>query len=118
VERRVAPKHYPSRCCFAEVALQHFFSKSNAVALRLQYNMPTGDGEQLTPMKLRERAGKTQRQVAEALGKTVGTVSDWERFVKRPRLSFSETKRLMEELNCTLEELIEAYERAESARSN
>lgn len=79
--------------------------------------MPTGEGEPLTPMNLRERAGKTQRQIADALGKTVGTVSDWERYVKRPRLSFAETKRLMEVLDCSLEELIEAYEPVESRGS-
>ncbi len=75
--------------------------------------MGVPDKEPLSPMKLRERAGLTQRQVAELLGKTVGTVSDWERRVKRPRLSFFETKKLMTALNCSLEELIEAYEPTE-----
>ncbi|NET37396.1 MAG: helix-turn-helix transcriptional regulator [Cyanothece sp. SIO1E1] len=69
----------------------------------------------LTPMRLRERAGLTQRQIAEALGKTVGTVSAWERYTKKPRLSFAETKQLMELLQCTLDELVEAFEVVESS---
>lgn len=76
--------------------------------------MCVAKNEPLTPIELRERAGLTQRQVAEALGKTVGTVSDWERRVKRPRLSFSETKKLLDALNCSLDELIEAFEPSEA----
>ncbi|NJL41101.1 MAG: helix-turn-helix transcriptional regulator [Leptolyngbyaceae cyanobacterium RM2_2_4] len=71
--------------------------------------MSEGD-EPLTPVSLRKRAKKTQRQVAEALGKKVTTISDWERRKTKPQLSFSEVKQLMEFLNCTLEELIEAFE--------
>ncbi|MFE4108552.1 helix-turn-helix domain-containing protein [Almyronema epifaneia] len=72
----------------------------------------------VTPMKLRERAGLTQRQVADALGKTVGTISSWERMVKRPRLSFAETKKMMALLGCTLDELVEAYEASETGHPN
>lgn len=64
--------------------------------------------EQLTLAKLRQRAGLTQRQVADALKVTVGTISDWERGVKEPRPSFWQVKRLIEALNCTLDELVEA----------
>lgn len=71
--------------------------------------------EPLTPMKLRERAGLTQKQVADALGKTVGTVSNWERLVKEPKLKFSEVQRLISLYGCTLEDLIEAFEGAEIA---
>ena len=61
-------------------------------------------------MDLRKRAGLTQRQVAIALDKKVATISDWERGVTNPRLTFSETKRLMEIFGCTLDELIESFE--------
>lgn len=56
-------------------------------------------------MKLRERAGLTQRQVAEALGKTDQTVSNWENGVRAPRLTPRETLALCRVLKCTLEEL-------------
>ena len=64
----------------------------------------------LTPMDLRKRVGLTQRQVAVALDKKVATISDWERRITKPRLTFSETKKMMEVFGCTLDELIEAYE--------
>ncbi|WGV25986.1 helix-turn-helix domain-containing protein [Halotia branconii] len=71
----------------------------------------TKEKKTLTPMELRKRVGLTQRQVAIALDKKVATISDWERGVTRPRLTFSETKMLMAIFECTLDELIEAYER-------
>ena len=69
--------------------------------------MSTGDN-QLTLKQLRERAGLTQRQLADALGVTVTTVSSWERGVKKPSLSFAQVQNVIETLNCTLEELVEA----------
>ena len=66
--------------------------------------------EQLTPVFLRKRARKTQRQLAEALGKKVTTISDWERGKTTPQLSFSEVKKLMELLQCDIDDLIEAFE--------
>ncbi|OUL23040.1 transcriptional regulator [Nostoc sp. RF31YmG] len=56
-------------------------------------------------MRLRARAGLTQRQVAEALGMTVQTVSNWENGVRIPKLSPKETISLCRVLNCSLEEL-------------
>ena len=69
------------------------------------------ESQLLTPVSLRKRANKTQRQVAEAIGKKVATISDWERGKTRPQVGFSEVKRLMEVLDCSLDELIEAFER-------
>lgn len=69
--------------------------------------MATDDGK-LTLAKLRQRSGLTQRQLADALGVTVGTISDWERGIKEPRPNFAQTKRIMEVLHCTIDELVEA----------
>jgi transcriptional regulator with XRE-family HTH domain len=57
---------------------------------------------------LRQRAGLTQRQLSEALGVTIGTISNWERGIKEPRPSFLQVKKLIEALDCTLDELVEA----------
>jgi transcriptional regulator with XRE-family HTH domain len=63
---------------------------------------------QLTLAKLRERAGLTQRQLAEALGVTTTTISSWERGLKEPRPNFAQVKQIIEALQCTLDELVEA----------
>jgi len=55
--------------------------------------------------QLRQRVGLTQRQVADALGKTDQTVSNWENGVRAPRLTPRETLTLCRVLKCTLEEL-------------
>ncbi|NJL87578.1 MAG: helix-turn-helix transcriptional regulator [Leptolyngbyaceae cyanobacterium SM1_1_3] len=68
------------------------------------------NGEPLNPLLLRKRSGLTQRQVAETLGKRVTTISDWERGATQPRLSLSEVKALMTLYQCSLDELIEAFE--------
>ena len=66
------------------------------------------EDNQLTLKKLRERAGLTQRQLADALDVTVTTISSWERGVKKPSLSFAQVQNVIETLGCTLEELVEA----------
>ncbi|MBF2049774.1 MAG: helix-turn-helix domain-containing protein [Leptolyngbya sp. IPPAS B-1204] len=70
--------------------------------------MAVEEDQQLTLKKLRERAGLTQRQIADALGVTTTTVGTWERGEKEPRPSFLQVKILIETLNCTLDELVEA----------
>ncbi|MCC5640647.1 helix-turn-helix domain-containing protein [Nostoc sp. CHAB 5844] len=56
-------------------------------------------------MRLRTRAGLTQRQIAEVLGITVQTVSNWENGVRTPKLTPRETLSLCKILKCSLEEL-------------
>ena len=67
------------------------------------------NSELLTPMSLRKRAGLTQRQVAQALDIRSQTVGSWEKGVI-PHLPPSKLKKMMEVYNCTLDELIEAFE--------
>ena len=73
-----------------------------------QYNMRQDD-EPLTPMKLRERSGVTQRQVAASLDVTIGTVSSWERGNKVANLTLSEVQQLTELYQCTVKEFHEAF---------
>jgi len=63
---------------------------------------------QLTLAKLREQAGLTQRQLADALGVTITTISNWERGAKEPNLTFAQVKRVTEVLHCSLDDLVEA----------
>lgn len=64
--------------------------------------------EPLTLGKLRQRANLTQRQLADILDITIKTVSSWERGVVEPRLTFAEAKKMMEVMQCSYEELVEA----------
>ncbi|GET44293.1 helix-turn-helix transcriptional regulator [Microseira wollei] len=74
--------------------------------------------EQLTLVKLRERAGLTQRELAAALDVTITTVSAWENQRHEPRLTFAQTKLLTEILGCSLDELVEATQKQLPNREN
>ncbi len=58
---------------------------------------------------LRKRAGLTQRKISLLMDVTVSTVSLWETGGQRPRLYPEQTQKLLQVLNCTLEELVEAF---------
>ena len=55
---------------------------------------------------LRRKAQLTQRQLAEILDVTIKTVSAWERGEHEPRLTLTQTTKLMEVFQCSLDELI------------
>ncbi len=64
----------------------------------------------ITPMHLREVAGLTKVQLAIALGLSVRTINDWEQKRSQPRLVPSQLKQMMSVYQCTLDELIAAFE--------
>ncbi|AFY54401.1 putative transcriptional regulator [Rivularia sp. PCC 7116] len=68
--------------------------------------------EPLSIMSLRKRAGLSQRQVAQAIDVQTATVGRWEQGSVSPRLTPSQTKKLLEVFNCSLDDLIEAFEGA------
>lgn len=61
-------------------------------------------------MRLRESLGFTQRQIAEALGVTDQTVSNWERGIHIPRLTLRQTVKLCRAVDKTVEELADLFE--------
>ncbi|MGG6295266.1 helix-turn-helix transcriptional regulator [Leptolyngbya sp. AN02str] len=61
-------------------------------------------------MRLREKLGLTQRQVAEAIGVTDQTVSNWERGVYAPKLTPRQTAKLCQTLSLTVQELADLLE--------
>ncbi len=65
--------------------------------------------EPITFAYLRKRANLTQRQISVVMDISVGTVSQWETGGQRPRLYPEQTQQLLQLLNCTLEELVEAF---------
>ena len=67
----------------------------------------------LTFMKLRERVGVTPRELAQSLGVTVTTISAWENGRHEPKLTILQIKRLMEVLDCSLDDLEGAVQNAQ-----
>jgi DNA-binding transcriptional regulator YiaG len=64
----------------------------------------------VTPMHLREVAGLTKLQIAMELGLSVRTINDWEQKRSQPKLVPSQLKQMMSVYQCTLDELIAAFE--------
>ena len=69
-------------------------------------------GRELT--RLRKRLGLTQKQVADAVGVTDQTVSNWEAGRFEPRLTISQMQALCRILQCSLDELPSFTEAEES----
>jgi len=66
-------------------------------------------------MKLRESLGLTQKQIADAVGVTDQTVSNWERGVYSPRLTPRQTANLCKMINLSIEELANLFDATEAA---
>ncbi|MBD1933454.1 MULTISPECIES: helix-turn-helix transcriptional regulator [Cyanophyceae] len=71
-------------------------------------DQPKNQEYQLTLAELRKRAGLTQRKLADILDVTIKTVSAWERGEHEPCLTLTQTKKLVDGLQCSLNELIVA----------
>ncbi len=74
--------------------------------------MENAEDQPLTLAKLRERVNLTQLQLAVAVGVSITTISDWENGKKEPRLKH--VKLLLLVLNCSFEELAQAFEQVKS----
>ena len=61
-------------------------------------------------MKLRESLGLTQRQIAESVGVTDQTVSNWERGIHVPRLTPRQLIKLCERVSKSPEQLADIFE--------
>ena len=62
-------------------------------------------------LRLRERSNLTQKQLSEAVGVTVQTISNWETGRNRPRLDPVQMLALCQILQCSLEELADAMKK-------
>ena len=64
----------------------------------------------ITPVYLRERASKTQKELSDDLKRTITTISSWERGFKLPRFdSVEEIEAMLRCYECSVEELVEAF---------
>ncbi len=60
-------------------------------------------------MNHRKKLGLTQRQIAEAIGVTVQTVSNWETGLYQPKLTVPQTVKLCEVLKIDIKGLEELF---------
>jgi DNA-binding transcriptional regulator YiaG len=63
-----------------------------------------------TPVSLRSRIGLSQQEIADALDVRISTVNGWEKGKSHPKLAPSQLKQMMLTYQCTLDELIAAFE--------
>lgn len=70
----------------------------------------------VTPVWIRKRAKKTQRQIAVELGTTESVVSKWERGITVPHPALIDIPLYCRAYDCSLEELIEAFSNAYNRR--
>ncbi len=60
-------------------------------------------------MNRRKELGLTQRQIAEAVGVTVQTVSNWETGLYNPKLTLEQVDKLCQVLKADVKELKEIF---------
>ena len=66
-------------------------------------------------MNRRKELGLTQRQIAETIGVTVQTVSNWETGLYQPKLTLKQTLRLSQILKTDLEKLADMFEKEQAS---
>lgn len=79
--------------------------------------MSTENNQPLTLMRVRQAAQLTQRELADLLDVTISTVSNWERGVQVPRLTFAQTKKLMDASGMSIDQLVQAFDGTQMERS-
>ncbi len=105
--RKVAVKQHKNGGQLAKV----YVSKSELATSPCQFKLPLDRNyPRVTPMDLREVAGLTKVQLAAELGLSVRTINDWEQNRSQPKLIPSQLKQMMSVYQCTLDELIAAFE--------
>lgn len=73
--------------------------------------------DQLNLMKVREAAQMTQREWAQLLGVTISTVSNWETGRQTPRLTFTQTKLMLQASGLTINDLEKAFKQTQSEKA-
>lgn len=105
--RKVAVRQINHGGQFARV----YISKPDNVYSQPQFRLTNSNScPGVTPIGLREVAGLTKIQLAAQLGLSVRTINDWEQKRSQPKLVPSQLKQMMLVYQCTLDELIAAFE--------
>jgi DNA-binding transcriptional regulator YiaG len=105
--QKVATKQHNCGCQLVRV----YVLKPEKTQPQCQFRLMTNHSySSVTPMHLREVAGLTKTQLAIELGLSVRTINDWEQKRSQPKLVPSQLKQMMSVYQCTLDELIAAFE--------
>jgi DNA-binding transcriptional regulator YiaG len=88
-----------------------YIPKPDKLQSQHQFRLATSNSDSgTTPIALRAGAGLTKIQLAAQLGLSVRTINDWEQKRSQPKLVPSQLKQMMSVYQCTLDELIAAFE--------
>ena len=105
--RKVAVRHQNNGQQLAKV----YILKPDKLPSQRQFRLATRNSNSgITPIALRAGAGLTKIQLAAQLGLSVRTINDWEENRSQPKLVPSQLKQMMSVYQCTLDELIAAFE--------
>jgi DNA-binding transcriptional regulator YiaG len=105
--RKVAVRQHHN----GEQSTRVYVSNLTKISSAPQYQLiPNHDYPGVTPIDLREVAGLTKIQLAAQLGLSVRTINDWEQKRSQPKLVPSQLKQMMLVYQCTLDQLIAAFE--------
>ena len=96
---------------YGENLVKVYISKTAKTQSQQQFQLSTSYSDSsVTPIGLRVVAGLTKIQLAAQLGLSVRTINDWEQKRSQPKLVPSQLKQMMSVYQCTLDELIAAFE--------
>jgi DNA-binding transcriptional regulator YiaG len=96
---------------YGEKLVKVYISKTATTHSQRPFHLSTSHSDNsVTPIGLREVAGLTKIQLAAQLGLSVRTINDWEQKRSQPKLVPSQLKQMMSVYQCTLDELIAAFE--------
>jgi DNA-binding transcriptional regulator YiaG len=88
-----------------------YISNRERVTSSRQFQLaPHHRQQRLTPIDLRTVVGLSKVELAAELGLPVRTINDWEQHRSQPKLVPSQLKQMMSVYQCTLDELITAFE--------
>lgn len=98
---------YAPQACFGR-EFEEQTENAHSGCIRLQYSMDKSK-RRLTLVNLRERVKLSQQDLASRLGKRQATISAWENGGV-PHLKPSEFRTMLDVLQCTVDDLVAAFE--------
>ncbi len=93
-----------------EKSVKVYVSNLGKLEIQPELGRSNQDPRKITPIQLREAVGLTQLQLAIELGLSIKTINKWEQKSARPKLLPSQLKQMLRIYQCTIDDLITAFE--------